>query len=103
MMANKKFIISGTGCALADFLYTNVSFHSTAFEKYRSLMPGDGGLSPGKLVFTEELERFAEVPYLKILNELTGAIRLPLLILAGLLWSRSSMPPKCLSMMIILK
>jgi sugar/nucleoside kinase (ribokinase family) len=70
MMSN-KFIISGTGCALADFLYTNVSFHSTAFEKYRSHKPGDGGLSPGKLVFTEELENFAGIPYSQILNDLT--------------------------------
>ncbi len=74
-MANKKFIISGTGCALADFLYTNVSFHSAAFEKYRSQKPGDGGLSPGKLVFTEELEWFAGVPYAQILNELTKGSR----------------------------
>jgi sugar/nucleoside kinase (ribokinase family) len=70
-MAANKIIISGTGCALADFLYTNVSFHSAAFEKYRSQKPGDGGLSPGKLVFTEELEQFAQVPYPQILNELT--------------------------------
>lgn len=74
-MANKKFIISGTGCALADFLYTNVSFHSPAFEKYRSQKPGDGGLSPGKLVFTEELEQFAQVPYPQILNELTDGTK----------------------------
>jgi sugar/nucleoside kinase (ribokinase family) len=74
-MANNKFIISGTGCALADFLYTNVSFHSAAFEKYRSQKPGDGGLSPGKLVFAEELERFAEISYPQILNELTDGKR----------------------------
>lgn len=73
-MEGKKFTISGTGCALADFLYTNVSFHSAAFEKYRSRKPGDGGLSPGKLVFTEELEQFAGVPYSQILNELTDGI-----------------------------
>ncbi|MGC9355516.1 MAG: carbohydrate kinase family protein [Mariniphaga sp.] len=74
-MANKKFIISGTGCALADFLYTNVSFHSPSFEKYRTRKPGDGGLSPGKLVFTEELEQFAKVPYPQILNELTDGTK----------------------------
>jgi sugar/nucleoside kinase (ribokinase family) len=72
-MVSNKFVISGTGCALADFLYTNVSFHSPAFEKYRSQKPGDGGLSPGKLVFTEELEHFAGVPYPQILNELTDS------------------------------
>jgi hypothetical protein len=71
-MDKKKFIITGTGCALADYLYSNVSFSSPPFEKYRSRRPGDGGLSPGKLVFTEELENYAGVPYPQILNELTG-------------------------------
>lgn len=70
-MDKKKFIISGTGCALADYLYTNVSFSSAAFEKYCSRQPGDGGLCPGKLVFTEELESFAGIPYPQILEELT--------------------------------
>ncbi len=70
-MVSNKFIISGTGCALSDFLYTNVSFCSAAFEKYRYKNPGDGGLSPGKLVFTEELEQFAGVPYPRILNDIT--------------------------------
>jgi sugar/nucleoside kinase (ribokinase family) len=70
-MGAKKFTITGTGCALADYLYTNVSFMSAAFEKYSSRHPGDGGLSPGKLVFTEELESFAGVAYPQILDELT--------------------------------
>ena len=71
-MAKKKFIITGTGCALADYLYSNVSFRSPTFDKYLSRRPGDGGLSPGKLVFTEELENFAGMPYPQILDELTG-------------------------------
>lgn len=70
-MANKKFIISGTGCALADYLFTNVSFNSAPFQKYRSKKTGDGGLSPGKLVFAEELEEFAGIHYSKILDEIT--------------------------------
>ena len=57
-MNNKKIIISGAGCALADFLYTDISFNSPGFKKYLSKNPGDGGLSPGKLVFNEELEKF---------------------------------------------
>ena len=52
-MGTRKITISGTGCALADYLFTNVSFHTDAFQKYQSKMPGDGGLSPGKLVFAE--------------------------------------------------
>jgi|WetSurMetagenome_2_1015567.scaffolds.fasta_scaffold39205_2 sugar/nucleoside kinase (ribokinase family) len=71
-MTPKKIIISGTGCALADFLYNNVSFNSLSFKRYQSKRPGDGGLNPGKLVFTEELERYSGLPYSSILEELTG-------------------------------
>lgn len=71
-MGRDKIIISGTGCALADFLYTKVRFDSPSFLKYLSVKAGDGGLSPGKLVFTEGLEQFAGVPYPEILKEITG-------------------------------
>ena len=70
-MGQKKFTIAGTGCALADYLYPNVPFKSEVFKKYSSVRPGDGGLSPGKLVFTDELESFTGVPYPQILDELT--------------------------------
>jgi sugar/nucleoside kinase (ribokinase family) len=68
----KKIIISGTGCALADYLYTGIDFNGPEFGRYRSRQPGDGGLSPGKLVFTEEIEKYAGVPYPDILREITG-------------------------------
>ncbi len=42
-----------------DYLYTDIRFDSPAFLKYRSRTSGDGGLEPGKLVFVEDLERFA--------------------------------------------
>lgn len=71
-MGRAKVTISGLGCALADYLYTGISFHSAAFQNSLSRKTGDGGLSPGKLVFTEELEKFAGKPYPEILNELTG-------------------------------
>jgi len=67
-----KIVISGTGCALADFLYNGISFDSPAFKKYLSKKIGDGGLSPGKLVFTEELEKFAGKPYQEITKEIMG-------------------------------
>lgn len=67
-----KIVISGTGCALVDYLYTDVSFKSPHFDRYRSKKDGDGGLSPGKLVFTEEVERFAGKPYPEVLKDLTG-------------------------------
>ena len=71
-MQQEKIVISGTGCALADFLYTNVRFSSPVFLGYLSKKAGDGGLSPGKLVFTEEFEKFTGKPYPEVLNELTG-------------------------------
>ena len=71
-MSLKKIIISGTGCALGDFLYNGVSFNQPGFIKFKSEKPGDGGLSPGKLVFTEELEKFSGCSYSEILKEITG-------------------------------
>jgi sugar/nucleoside kinase (ribokinase family) len=67
-----KITISGTGCALADFLYNGVSFNGSPFKKYLSRNTGDGGLGPGKLVFTEELEKFAGKPYPEIIREIIG-------------------------------
>lgn len=70
-MKKDRIIISGAGCALADFLYTDIRFDSPAFLKYRSKRAGDGGLDPGKLVFTEDLEKFGGVPFPKIMAEIT--------------------------------
>lgn len=69
----KKISISGTGCALLDYFYPEVSFHGTEFKKYQSLKDGDGGISPGKLVFTHDLERFSGKRYHDILSDLTDS------------------------------
>jgi mannitol-1-phosphate 5-dehydrogenase len=71
-MRQGKIVISGTGCALADFLYNGISFNSFAFKKYLSEKAGDGGLSPGKLVLTEELEKFSGMPYQEIIRDIIG-------------------------------
>ncbi|MEI7675452.1 MAG: carbohydrate kinase family protein, partial [Bacteroidales bacterium] len=68
----KTFKISVAGCGLGDFVYNNVDFQSPAFQKYQSKISGDGGLDPGKLVFTQELERFTEVSFRHILNDIAG-------------------------------
>ncbi len=67
----KKIVISGTGCALADNLYANVDFSNSNFKKYISKNHADGGLSPGKLVFTEDLVNFAHKSFDEILLEIT--------------------------------
>lgn len=71
-MEPKKITVSGTGCALTDFLFTGISFSEPDFTIFLSINPGDGGLSPGKLVFTEELENFSGSPYEDILERITG-------------------------------
>lgn len=51
--------ISGAGCTLLDFIFNHINFNSKDFKKYISKNQGDGGLSPGQLVFLEDLEKFA--------------------------------------------
>ncbi len=63
MNSKAKFRISGTGCALVDYLYKPVDFSGPECARYMSVSPGDGGLAPGKLVFTGEFEKFSREPY----------------------------------------
>jgi sugar/nucleoside kinase (ribokinase family) len=69
---SKNFRISGTGCTLVDYLYKPVDFSSQRFHPYLSKSPGDGGLSPGKLVFREEFQQFTGSDYLKARDKITG-------------------------------
>lgn len=70
-MEKKIFKISGTGCALVDYLYKPVSFTGEMFGRYLSGKSGDGGLSPGKLVFKDEFENFSGEDYLKVREQIT--------------------------------
>lgn len=51
--------ISGTGCCVIDYLYTNMDFNSESFKKYQSKKAGDGGVNPGHLSFVDAWEKFA--------------------------------------------
>ena len=66
--------IHGTGCCLADNLYTDCDFSGGAFRQALSVKEGDGGLSPGRLVFAEDFERFTGRPYKDALAEIAGAL-----------------------------
>ncbi|MGA2545938.1 MAG: carbohydrate kinase family protein [Rectinemataceae bacterium] len=55
--------IAGAGCCLMDILYPKADFSSAAFSAVRSRREGDGGLSPGHLVFAEDAERFTGRPF----------------------------------------
>ena len=68
---SRKIRISGTGCALADFVYNHIDFSGAEFQQYVLKKEGDGGLSTGKLVFTEELEKFAGKNYTEIITAIS--------------------------------
>ena len=63
--------IAGAGCCLIDSIYMNVSYEDEAFTRVMSVTKGDGGLIEGGLVFSEDIEVFANRPYKEILSELT--------------------------------
>ena len=67
--------INVCGCSLADNLYTGIDFTSPSVAKYLSKRNGDGGISPGRLVFAEALERFSGVPFERILSEVTSGAK----------------------------
>jgi len=69
----KPVKINATGCALMDYIYPDLSFTKAEFRKYLSLREGDGGISPGKLVFAEEIEKFSGKDIHHIISELTGS------------------------------
>jgi len=65
-------VIHGAGCALLDVLYAGADFAGPAFTAVMSRRDGDGGLRPGSLVFSEDLEAFAGRDYPRILADLTA-------------------------------
>jgi sugar/nucleoside kinase (ribokinase family) len=67
-----RIIVSGTGCCLVDLLYNDISFCSDNILPFLSVSRGDGGLTPGHLVFREEFERFSRRPFEEVLNKITG-------------------------------
>jgi len=67
----KKIKVSGVGCCLVDRLYNHVSFSSEAFSPWLSKERGDGGLTPGQLVFKEEFEKFSDQDFQFVLKEIT--------------------------------
>ncbi len=65
-------IVSGAGCCLVDLLFNDISFSSNNVKPYLSVNRGDGGLTPGHLVFREEFEKFCGKPFDTVLKEITG-------------------------------
>lgn len=68
----RRINIAGTGCCLLDYLFTGIDFNGPQFSKYTTRKKGDGGLSPGRLVLTEDLEKFAGKNFRDLLIEIVG-------------------------------
>jgi sugar/nucleoside kinase (ribokinase family) len=68
----KKIVVSGIGCCLVDLLYKNIDFAGDPIRPFLSLNRGDGGLTPGHLVFKEEFEKFTGSPFENVLAQITG-------------------------------
>lgn len=67
---SRKITVSGVGCCLVDRLYNHISFTSGSFSAFLSKEKGDGGLTPGHLVFKEEFESFAGMEFNAALREI---------------------------------
>jgi sugar/nucleoside kinase (ribokinase family) len=68
----EKIIISGVGCCLVDLLYTDINFNSDSIKPCLSKERGDGGLTPGHLVFREEFEKYSNISFDQVLSKLTN-------------------------------
>lgn len=68
----RKIIVSGVGCCLVDMLFNDIDFGSELIRPYLSKKRGDGGLTPGHLVFQEEFEEYCGDPFIKVLEKITG-------------------------------
>ncbi len=69
---SKKIIVSGVGCCLVDLLYNGIDFQSETLRLFLSKVRGDGGLTPGQLVFQEEFEQYCRIPLTDLLTKITG-------------------------------
>lgn len=68
----EKIKVSGIGCCLVDVLYNNIDFTGNEIRKYISRERGDGGLTPGKLVFQEEFEKYSGISLDNFITNITG-------------------------------
>jgi sugar/nucleoside kinase (ribokinase family) len=78
-----QITIAGTGCCLLDYLYTGIDFNGPEFSRYLSKTEGDGGLSPGRLVLTDDLEKFSGRKFGDLLQDIIGDRQPNLLNLGG--------------------
>ena len=69
-LMNKQITISGTGCCLVDQIYPDIDFSTPDVTKYLSGTKGDGGLHPGRLVFSEQFETYAGADLQSVIDQM---------------------------------
>ncbi len=68
----KKIIhISGAGCCLVDQIYPDIDFSDPVVARFMSRKKGDGGLHPGRLVFSEQFEEYSGKDLFASLTEIS--------------------------------
>jgi len=80
---DKPISIAGTGCCLVDRIYPDIDFSAPQVETYLSKKKGDGGLHPGRLVFSEQFELFCGTPLNSALEEISRKRSEPILNVGG--------------------
>lgn len=74
---NRKITISGAGCCLVDQIYPDIDFSAKNVTKFMSRQKGDGGLHPGRLVFSEQFESFSGGNLQEIVQEISLGRKAP--------------------------
>ena len=83
MSENKKFTINATGCCLVDTIYQGISFSTNEFKGLMRTPNDPRGLSPGHLVFREDLEEMSGLSLDEIINRLNLDAVLPVKNIGG--------------------
>jgi len=83
MSENKNFTINATGCCLVDTIYQGISFSTNEFKGLMRTPDDPRGLTPGQLVFREDLEEMSELSLDEIVCRLNKHAVLPVKNIGG--------------------
>ncbi|MBN2509480.1 MAG: carbohydrate kinase family protein [Spirochaetales bacterium] len=72
-----------TGCCLIDYIFNTVVFISPEFRPFLSKRDNDGGIVPGRLVFSDVFETFTRRPVAETIGEITRLYGAPVVNLGG--------------------
>ncbi len=67
----KRITLSGAGCCLVDQIYPDIDFSDPHVDRLMSRKKEDGGLFPGRLVFSEQFEAFSGMDLKSLADELS--------------------------------